>query len=482
MGSKGDFEIAWKARFPDDSAPLLECFEGRHRSSTELRDACQSQYASTQHNIEMLQKELHQQEFISTFLWDLLRSETDGPRSPGLDSDIPVPTQHEPAYHGYATVPEGRNVIRQASTASIPQAPDSKEHISSPYNKHRDVTSHHSDAMGDKRFSQGSTKRSSQRDSQKSIFVYPALTKSGSEDVMPIHEKSLDIIMESARKSSSLENLDVKLKQEGSIHRASSDPDTLEDFKSRPVPAPRPSVHGPSFKIKESNEQTRIKSGSSSLKKKPGPPTTPKPPKPIRTTSLDQPEKSTQPPTLKKLVKQSENVHDDVTVEIRSDRATSLVENKRSSPKPVVQKSATLPASSAFEETIYDAPIPVNREVIDEDPSSSDDEEPVYYNILLMKQQTLKNRSIYASADVTRKMKLESEARQLSDRFSRSIDNSAIPSKPTPPKGKQSLWLLLGMVLTNIMNQSNKIDLVCLCTNKQISIFLGFSMWEVASK
>jgi hypothetical protein len=435
MSTKKDFEAKWKVRFPEDSPPLLECFETRYGSATELKEACQNQHVSTRHNIEMLQKELHQQEFISTFLWDLLNSKVplvvppSSPTTPTLDSDIPLPNRQDGSYHGYCTVPESGNVVRQASNASagIPQAPESKDK-GSPYNKHRAVSHPSPTAKSeDTKFNQDKPQRGSQRESQKTIFLYPALTKSGSEDVMSksVQEKARDInvVLESSRKSSSLENLDLKRSKEKAMHRASSDSDSLDD-KSKPIPAPRPSVHGPSFK-------------EGSLKKKPGPPTTPKPPKPVRTTSLDQSEKA-QPPTMKKIVKQkavddprssSASVSSTEEVPIPS-RVTSFIESKtQSSPTPILSKSATIPAAHT-EETIYDAPIPVNREVIEEEPSSSDDEEPVYYNILLMKQQTLKNRSLYANVDTVRKKHMENEARKLTNRFSKSIDNSAIPVKP----------------------------------------------------
>ena len=297
MTTKDEFEVAWKARFPDDKPPLLECFEARYQSPQTLKDACKSQHSSTQHNIEMLQNELHQQEFISTFLWDLLHSST--PLSPNLDSHIPVPDHNEPAYHGYNTVPGGHGGGNpDTGTPSIPQAPG-KTILNTP-------SSQGQSGISSNRWSQS---QSVERDNElcKPIEVtcvthsavstvdggsdpidggstmgqkYPGSSKAEQDKVTDTsihtqgdkaasdltHHSQIQAITDTGHKSCSLDNsprLDHKVSKDSTegenatagkkLHRTSSDPNTnvdTDDGKPKPVPAPRPSVHGPSFKIK----------------------------------------------------------------------------------------------------------------------------------------------------------------------------------------------------------------------------------------
>lgn len=69
-------------------------------------------------------------------------------------------------------------------------------------------------------------------------------------------------------------------------------------------------------------------------------------------------------------------------------------------------------------EAIYDEPIPVKEDQVEDDASSSD-EEPVYLNIMLLKQkhQTMDSRMTYASLDI-HKQRLERDAKKLSCRYS----------------------------------------------------------------
>lgn len=80
------------------------------------------------------------------------------------------------------------------------------------------------------------------------------------------------------------------------------------------------------------------------------------------------------------------------------------------------------------EEPIYEEPIAVNRQQLEEDESSSDDE-PVYYNLMLMKKKSLGQVSqslkaagtLYGSVDL-QKQQLEKQAQRLSRRYSASLD------------------------------------------------------------
>ena len=86
--------------------------------------------------------------------------------------------------------------------------------------------------------------------------------------------------------------------------------------------------------------------------------------------------------------------------------------------------------------TIYDSPIPVNREEVEE--SSSDEDEPIYWNLMQLKQEMLTKVSmdanaIYASVNLQKK-DLERQARRLSQSFPQSPIKPETHSSPPVPK------------------------------------------------
>jgi hypothetical protein len=105
-------------------------------------------------------------------------------------------------------------------------------------------------------------------------------------------------------------------------------------------------------------------------------------------------------------------------------------------PPPAVHRSDAVdlddaipkPKDKSSGEVIYEEPIPVQRDKI-EDASSSDEDEPVYQNLLLLKHQSLsRGRSqagsgMFSSMDF-QKHHLQKKAERLSRRFS-SLDSSS---------------------------------------------------------
>ncbi len=73
MAAEQEFVSAWKVRFPGEPAPLLTCFETDH-CDTFHDSALRNSLQSVLKGVEELKRELEQQHFVAAYLGDLLQS------------------------------------------------------------------------------------------------------------------------------------------------------------------------------------------------------------------------------------------------------------------------------------------------------------------------------------------------------------------------------------------------------------------------
>ena len=384
MGTREEFRSAWKSKFPGEPTPDLSCLRD---SPAGEKDTIQQSLQLINNRINVIQKELQQQQFVASFLSDLLKrppasgvgsTNADNPvngDSCELDLDVPI-GREEQLLFGEAEGEFYQNVSKCGSPL---------------------------DRTG-----------SGAYDNAKPKWKTPVL------------ETDLDRLEEPGYRGSLTDSEKV---QKLLLNKSPSD--TLDRNKRPPVPAPRPSIKGPNFRrgnmqwgsLKVNMMRSESNESTNSLP-----------------AHLDDPgdppqfeHSSGTVPMLKPLKKRSESDDSNIPDTNRAGAVARCGSNKYphnyanldvSENRRLSEGCSSLEAAHD-ESQVYDEPVPVNKDEVEVD-TSSDEEEPIYYNIALMKSKSLKKASmeaqkIYASLDF-QKEALEKKAKRLSKRYSLSME------------------------------------------------------------
>ena len=402
MDKRDDFLCAWRTRFSVTDIPhdILEALESSNFKQLEVI------HARCQANIKDLQSKLHQQEFLSSFLWDCIKNKppssagaVSNASSDGADLDQPIPASNvsprdnvqsnydnpeyinvdhscKPDHEHNKPVPVPRlnphiPTVRERASAFVPSSSEFNDLKFPQRGNSLDYRKSPSNAAGKvppnppaKPTNTNSMKKPRPNPPPKRgrHHVYEEVDIPQSpEPVTPTAASRPTVKQNSFGKTATVDfhdgtssqldstHLNVRLNSDSSVDSSSQRHSSVSSFK--PVATPKPSDASPSL-----HRGSPVYNSSHKMK----------------------------PPKVATLERQKEKEVDEYD----------------------------------DDEEVYDKPIPLTGEV-DVDDSSSD-EEPVYHNLMLVKKQqhqSFDSQRLYGNFDF-HKQRLENSARKLSHRFS----------------------------------------------------------------
>ena len=396
MAKREEFLCAWRTRFSVTDIPtdVVECLQSsNNKQLRKILKTCQAK-------VTELQNELHQQEFLASFLWEYLKDKpVDSPSHDehcDLDKPIPVPD----------------------FSPNEPQESSSYDNIDDQHNSRPN-----------------SSDLDAKANTAESNVLPSQILRSQNQKPVPAPRASTHVQMASVKDRASVfvqatqKEPPPKLPNRGNSLDSKSSPSYTakkEPSLSNSIKKDRPNVP-PKRRHVHAYEEVDI----------PLLDTTTRPAKPNsfgKQNSVDYqgaiagnitPNRS--PSDVMKLSFESKPVeYENVTTGVSSFKPITRPKTSSLSPKlhrnsPVYSskhKRNASPVTNQHSDEIYDEPIPVTADNVSDDDGSSSDDEPLYHNLVLLKkqQQSMDNR-LYSSVDIY-KQRLEHDAKKMSYRFS----------------------------------------------------------------
>lgn len=437
MADLEEFRSTWNARFPSCKPPDLACFSGEQVTKTGLEESLRH----TKQRINDLTEEIKQQEFIASFLHEKIFNSAliNGVTvEESEDLDSPIPTIQDTKTDNANCQPVVyTNVDSQKQAVNI--ATDGQAGVYAGVSTFKPTSSIKHKTLKNSESPDLVTQSEPHRDRCSTLHFEPGHKPPiSTEHDHLLHRHSLKKTYSEPRRHSSL---------------ADSGTRDRKSINKPPVPAPRPSIRGPTFKPRagvgsflrtESTESADSFQDTVSLDSNPeqGDSGTDSP----GLTPSNSPQVSKAPPLLRPLknVKMKDAIIEDTNVHLTTFKKNSPTASPRPMKKPsyrhvnayatvdidytrkiTIQDGETGSKSGDEEDNDYDSPLAVNKDDLPDD-TSSEDEEPVYLNIMLMKKQSMSKipETIYASVNINKK----------SEHTGSKLNTTLEETPPIPPK------------------------------------------------
>lgn len=404
MDKRDDFLYAWRTRFPVTDIPpgVVECLGSSDTSKIEeVLKECQDR-------VVRLQNELHQQEFLASYLWDCVKNKTSPAVSlndSDLDKPIPV-SDFSPNEHQESSSYD--NIDQQTGKPFVP-TPDNNDSASgnrSPGTDSNVLPSQVLRAQKPVPAPRANSHIVSVKDRASAFVAQTPKELPVPPSKFPNRGNSLDSKASptySAKESTATPSLSQhSMKKE----RPSVPPKHRKHahaYEEIDIPLCSPAVKTNSFGKQNSVDSVSLGDSSSMSSSMHGMPT-------VSSKDTEYENLNTGVSSFKPIGKPKTS---SLSPKLR--RGSPLYSSKQG--RTGARSPAAVASAASKRDEIYDEPIPLTGAVVDDDGSSSD-EEPIYHNLMLLKkqQQSMDSR-LYSSVDIF-KTRLEQDAQRLSHRFS----------------------------------------------------------------